>query len=61
MTVLVKYLLIFRVDKSKFGTFIAAYNALEKLKAEQEVDLYNAVLTLRYRQHEVVSTLVSLY
>ncbi|KAF6028135.1 hypothetical protein EB796_013568 [Bugula neritina] len=44
---------------NRCGLFVSAYNAVEKLKTEQEVDLYNTVLMLRHIRPEFVSDLVS--
>ena len=42
----------------KCGLMICAYNAVEKMKAEQEVDVYNSALMARYRRPQFISSLV---
>lgn len=39
---------------------MSAYNAVEKMKAEQEVDVYNSALMARYRRPHFIRTLVSI-
>lgn len=41
------------------GLLITAMNALDKLKAEQQVDIYNPVLTAKLRRPEFIPTVVS--
>jgi len=42
----------------KCGSFICAHNAVEKMKTEQEVDLYSTVVVARLRRPQFVGNLV---
>lgn len=57
------YLAVFltcRDGAGKCGPLICAHNAIEKLKAEQEVDLYSTVVMARLRRPQLVDKLVRL-
>ena len=49
-----------RDESTRCGTFLCAYNAVERLKADQETDIYTAVLQAKYRRPEFVPDLVRL-
>ena len=43
----------------KCGLYICAHNAIEKLKAEQEVDIYFPTVLAKLRRPQFIPTIVS--
>ncbi|XP_067942846.1 receptor-type tyrosine-protein phosphatase epsilon-like [Watersipora subatra] len=41
---------------TRCGTFITSYNAIEKLKAEQEADVYNPVVMAKHRRPQFIAS-----
>ncbi|XP_067932743.1 receptor-type tyrosine-protein phosphatase delta-like [Watersipora subatra] len=52
-----KFCVADKLGTTRCGLIVTAYNALAKLKTEQEVDLYNTVLMARCRRRQFISTI----
>ncbi|XP_067932647.1 receptor-type tyrosine-protein phosphatase alpha-like [Watersipora subatra] len=52
-----KFCVADKLGTTRCGLIVTAYNALAKLKTEQEVDLYNTVLMARCRRKQFISTI----
>ncbi|XP_067932513.1 receptor-type tyrosine-protein phosphatase alpha-like [Watersipora subatra] len=52
-----KFCVMDMLGTTRCGLFVTACNALDKLKTEQEVDLYNTVLMARCRRRQFISTI----
>ncbi|XP_067932574.1 receptor-type tyrosine-protein phosphatase alpha-like [Watersipora subatra] len=52
-----KFCVMDMLGTTRCGLFVTACNALDKLKTEQDVDLYNTVLMARCRRRQFISTI----
>ena len=43
---------------TKCGIFVCAYNAVDRLMSEQDIDLYNTVLLAKQRRLQFIPTVV---
>jgi len=50
---------LFRDGSKRCGIFISASNSIEKLKNEQEIDVYSPTMMAKTRRPQFVSTIVS--
>lgn len=52
------YIYVISNGSSRCGLYICCDNAIEKMKAEQEADVFNAVLMAKHRRPQFIPSLV---